>query len=94
MTKLASAIGINITFFDAVYTARPLVPWILERLHEDQIARETFDGPLELYRDQPRWGEEGKMTWCVQFLRSFRHAFVFVPSLTMCAFSIPGESTP
>lgn len=66
MTKLADALDLNLTFVDAVTTQDAVVPWVLERLMDDQIAADAFEGFGGDYRDPPRWGPRKSLTWSAQ----------------------------
>lgn len=63
MAKLAAALDIEITFVDGVLTSNPVVPWILERLLEDQVRAETFAGDAEMLPQETRWGAKSDFTW-------------------------------
>ena len=68
MNRLASALGIELTFVNGVTKKDPVVPWIVERLHEDYLAlsspsyTSTNSSP-EAYRSPPRWGPGGLLSW-------------------------------
>ena len=63
MARLAAALDIRITFVGGLLSENPVVPWIMERLLDEQIAGESFVGPLEDMPQEKRWGEKGGLTW-------------------------------
>lgn len=65
MEKLSAALGLPFTFVDAISTSHSVVPWILERLLDEQDAAETAPGGLEAHDFDDVWAGHGE-SWCVR----------------------------
>lgn len=63
MTGLARALGVEMTFVDAITTENPAVPFILDRLLEDQVRAEKEGGPERLADLEPTREWPGGRTW-------------------------------
>lgn len=64
MSRLAAALNISITFVEGVVSENPVVPWIMERLLDEQIAGESLEihERFEMVQER-KWGEKGGLTW-------------------------------
>jgi hypothetical protein len=62
MEKLSAALGLPFTFMSAISTGHSVVPWILERLLDDQEQAEHTASGLKAFVPSADWNGTGG-TW-------------------------------
>lgn len=72
MSQLSDALDLPFTFVDAISTKHSVVPWILERLLEDQTTAKDLAGGLEMLVPETKWGRAHDRTWYALLLSACR----------------------
>lgn len=63
MEKLSAALSLPFTFIPAISTSHSIVPWIRERLLDDQIEADATPGGIRTFVPSANWNGTGA-PWC------------------------------
>lgn len=59
MEKLSAALSLPFTFIPAISTSHSIVPWIRERLLDDQIEADATPGGIRTFVPSANWNGTG-----------------------------------